>query len=147
MEKGVLSRVPAVVGAAYQGLVSAVDEDGNEVAGVRLPDVAVPLATYAGWNLRHPDIGGSDQIMDILGLFGSTIPFPATEADRKASGDPRRSIEERYGSKGEYLDRVRAAAGDLVARRFLLEEDVDEVVRQAGDRYELFTQPRVARSG
>ncbi len=138
VEKGVLSTVPALVGAAYPGLVSVVDEDGNEVAGVRLPDVAVPLATNVGWNLRHPDVGGSDQIMDILGLFGSTIPFPATEADRKSSGDPRRSIEERYGSKGEYLDRVRGAAGELVARRFLLEEDVEEVVRQAGDRYELF---------
>ena len=138
VESGVLSRVPALVGAAYPGLVSAVDEDGNEVAGVRLPDVTVPLATYAGWNLRHPEIGGSDQIMDILGLFGSTIPFAATEADRKASGDPRRSIEERYGSKAEYLEEVRRAAGELVGQRFLLEEDVEEVVGQAGDRYDLF---------
>ena len=139
VERGVPSRVPGLVGAAYPGLVSAVDEDANEVAGVRLPDVTVPLATYAGWNLRHPDIGGSDQVMDILGLFGSTIPFLPTEAERRSRGDPRRSIEERYGSKAEYLDRVRRAAGELVAQRFLLEEDVEEVVRQAGDRYDLFT--------
>ena len=139
VEEGVLSRVPALVGAAYPGLVSAVDEDGNEIAGVRLPEVAVPLATYAGWNLRHPDIGGSDQVMDILGLFGSTIPFPSTEAERRDRGDPRRSIEERYGSRAGYLDRVRRAAEELAAEGFLLEEDVDEVVRQAGDRYDLFT--------
>ena len=139
-DKGVLSRVPGLVGAAYPGLVSAVDDDGNEVAGVRLPDVAVPLATYAGWNLRHPDIGGSDQVMDILGLFGSTIPFPATEAERRGRGDPRRSIEERYGSRDGYLDRVRRAAEELAAQRFLLEEDVEEVVRQAGERYDLFTR-------
>ncbi len=139
VEKGVLSRVPALVGAAYPGLVSAVDEDANETAGVRLPDVVVPLATYAGWNLRHPDIGGSDQVMDILGLFGSTIPFPSTEAERRDRGDPRMSIEERYGSKAGYLDRVRRAAEELAAEGFLLEEDVDEVVRQAGDKYDLFT--------
>ena len=139
VEKGVLSRVPALVGAAYPGLVSAVDEDANEIAGVRLPDVAVPLATYAGWNLRHPDIGGSDQVMDILGLFGSTIPFPSTETERRDRGDPRRSIEERYGSKAGYLGRVRRAAEKLAAKRFLLEEDVDEIIRQAGERYDLFT--------
>ena len=65
------------------------DGDGNEVAGVRLPDVSEPLATYAGWNLRHPDMGAPDQLM---GLLGSTIPFPPTRADREASGDPRLSI-------------------------------------------------------
>ena len=109
-----------------------------------LPDVSVPLATYAGWNLRHPDIGGPGQVMDVLGLFGSTIPFPTTVAQRKAAGDPRKAIEERYSSKDEYLSLVRGAAQDLVDQRFLLGEDVDEVVRQAGERYDLFTAPGTA---
>ena len=72
------------------------DADGNEVTGIRLPDLTVPLATYAGWNLRHPDSGAPGQIMPQI---GSTIPFPATREDREATGDPRLSIEERYVSK------------------------------------------------
>jgi hypothetical protein len=78
----------------------SVDRDGNELSGIRLPDVTVPLATYTGWNLRHPQIGAPERLMS---LIGSTIPFPATEGQRAAKGDPRRSIAARYPGKAAYL--------------------------------------------
>ncbi len=134
-ESGIGAEIPPIVGRPYPGLVSAVDRDGNETGGIRLPDVRAPLATHTGWNLRHPDMGAPDQIM---GLTGSTIPFPATKAEREASGDPRLSIEERYGSKEEYLGRVRQAAQELVDEGHLLAEDMDLVVGQASERYDLF---------
>jgi hypothetical protein len=135
IEEGVATLLPPKVGSPYPALVSAVDDDVNEVAGVRLPDLTVPLATYTGWNLRHPDIGGPGQT---LSLLGSTMPFPATLAERKATGDPRRSIEERYASKGDYLRRVQQAAEALVAQRYLLAEDLPTVAEQASQRYDLF---------
>ena len=111
-----------------------VDRDGNELSGVRLPDLTVPLATYAGWNLRHPQMGAPDQLMS---LMGATIPFPATRQDREARGDPRLSIEERYAGKTEYLAQVRSEARRLVVDGHLLEEDVELLVEQASRRYEI----------
>ena len=114
--------LPPDPGAAYGTRVSAVDEDGNERAGVAVPEVTVPVATHTGWNLRHSDIGGAEQL---LYFAGATLPFAATRAARDAAGDPRPSIAERYRSRDEYLDRVREAARALVAERYMLEEDVD----------------------
>src|SRR5262249_46172696 len=110
-DEGLTTVLPPKVGKPYANLVAAVHADGNELAGIRLPDLSVPLATYTGWNLRHPDIGGPGQT---LGLLGSTMPFPATQVGREASGDPRPSIEERYASKEDYLRRVQQAAEALV---------------------------------
>jgi Alpha/beta hydrolase domain len=98
------------------------------------------LATYTGWNLRHPDIGGPGQT---LSLLGSTIALPATRAERKASGDPRPAIEERYPAKEEYLRRVQQACEALVQQRYLLPEDLPTVTAQASQRYDLF-QGRVS---
>ena len=134
-DEGMTTLLPPKVGKPYANLVSAVDEDGNELAGIRLPDISVPLATYTGWNLRHPDIGGPGQT---LSLLGSTIPFPATQAERGASGDPRPSIEERYVSKEDYLGRVKQAAEALVQQGYLLAEDLATVTAQASQRYDLF---------
>jgi hypothetical protein len=135
VDEGMTTLLPPKVGKPYVNLVSAVDADGNELAGIRLPDVSVPLATYTGWNLRHPDIGGPGQT---LSLLGSTIPFPVTQAEREASGDPRRSIEERYASKEDYLRGVREAAEALVQQGYLLAEDLPTVTAQASQRYDLF---------
>jgi hypothetical protein len=99
-----------------------------------LPDVTVPLATYTGWNLRHPQIGAPEQLMS---LMGSTIPFPATAGERKANGDPRRSIDERYPSKAAYLDQVRAAAVGLIESGYLLPEDLDRILAQSVRRWDL----------
>ncbi len=124
---------PPVEGERYPALVSAVDADGNEVAGIRLPDVTVPLATLAGWNPRHRDTGGEGQIMP---MTGSTIPFAMNATERARLGDPRPSIDERYLGRADYLDRVRAAAQELVTQRHLLEEDIDLVVQHAAARWE-----------
>ncbi len=135
VDEGIATVLPPKVGKPYANLVAAVDADGNELAGIRLPDISVPLATYTGWNVRHPDIGGPGQT---LSLLGSTIPFPATQTEREAAGDPRLSIEERYLSKEDYLGRVKQAAEALVQQGYLLAEDLHTVTEQASLRYDLF---------
>jgi hypothetical protein len=110
-------------------LVSQVDADGNELGGIRLPDVSVPLATYTGWNFRNAAVGGSQEL---VALAGSSIPFAATKAKRTASGDPRLSVEERYTSKDDYLRRVREAADRLVKERYVLTDDVNPILAHAG---------------
>jgi hypothetical protein len=124
-------------GAVQPLLVSQVDADGNEVAGIRLPEVAVPLATYAGWNFRSPEIGGTTRL---VGNTGSYIPFARTQAEREARKDPRPSIEERYPSRGDYLAKVRAVVDLLVRDRYLLAEDVDPTVKRALDHWELLSK-------
>jgi len=117
-----VSLLPPRPGRPYGTRVAAVDGDGNEVAGIVLPELAVPLATHTGWNLRHPDIGGVQQL---LVFAGATLPFARTRVERVAAGDPRPSIAERYVSREEYLAKVRAAAERLARERYLLEEDVE----------------------
>ena len=129
------------VGSAFPNLVSAVDEDGNETAGIRLPFVSVPLATHMGWNLRHESTGGEGQLLSTGGgsggtARGSTVPFPATREQREATGDPRLSIEERYASQAQYLDLVTKAARQLIGQGYLLEEDLSAVIGQAAEHYE-----------
>jgi Alpha/beta hydrolase domain len=116
-------------------LVPAVDADGNEVAGLQHPDLAVPLATYTGWNPRHPETGGARLLVRAT---GSTIPFPRTPEERIARDDPRPSIAERYASRDAYLERVRTAAMRLVEQRYLIESDVEEIVDASGRRYDEF---------
>jgi len=137
------TKIPAEKGKVYPNLVSAVDEDANELSGIQLPFVTVPLATHAGWNLRHPDSGGAGQVIGTGGasggtLKGSSIPFAATRQQRETSGDPRLSIEERYASREQYLQLVEQAAGKLVDQRYLLEEDVESITGQAAQHYDLF---------
>ena len=120
--------LPPREGGAWGSRVATVDADGNERAGIPLPELTVPLATHTGWTLRHPDIGGAEQL---LVFAGGTLPFARTRAEREAAGDPRPSIAERYGSREEYLGRVRAAAVRLCAERYMLEEDVELSVARA----------------
>ena len=116
------STLPPRPGPAYGTRVSTVDDDGNERAGIAVPELSVPLATHTGWNLRHPDSGGAEQL---LYFAGATLPFARTRAEREATGDPRLSIAERYRSREDYLARVGAAARALAAEGYLLEEDVE----------------------
>jgi hypothetical protein len=110
-------------GKIYPTYVPKTDQDGNDIAGVRLPDVTVPLATYTGWSLR-----AGAQAGDGCEGTGQMIPFPKTKADRAASGDPRLSIEERYPSFTVYASKVKAAVDDLVAKRLMLPEDAQPAI-------------------
>jgi hypothetical protein len=127
IERGIAT-YPPEAGAPYRTYVSAIDADGNEVAGIRPPELAAPLATYTGWNPRHPDQGAPG---DLMSMMGSTLPFPLTRAERERTGDPRPSIEERYPSRKAYLERVRETTQQLVAARHVLAEDVEAIVERA----------------
>lgn len=111
----------------YKVLVAKTDADGNEVAGIRLPEIAVPLATHTGWNLyKRPFTEG-----DLCDRDGSYREFAATRSEREKAGDPRASIEERYASHADYVTKLRAAAEALVRDRLLLDEDVAAYLRAA----------------
>jgi hypothetical protein len=107
------------------GFVAAVDADGNELAGLRLPHVAVPLGTWTGVNV-YRDLPG--ELCDRDGIF---LPFARTRAEREKSGDPRPSLEERYAGREDYVARLTAAADALVAARLLLPEDRDRYIDAA----------------
>jgi hypothetical protein len=119
-QQGILSLQPPKVGEAFPVLVPQVDIDGNETDGVRLPELSVPLGTYTGWNLRDPSIGAPEQRVS---FEGSYIPFAKTADERRKAGDPRKSIEERYGSRQDYLERFGEALDALVEQRWILPED------------------------
>ena len=144
-DRAVPTVIPPQVGEEYPSLVSAVDADGNETGGIRLPAVEVPLATYTGWNTRHRDIGGEGQTLAPGGtVVGGAIPFASTREERLATGDPRPSIEERYGSRDEYLERVRACAESLAASGYVLAEDVGLLVAQGGEVYDAIVRTPAA---
>jgi hypothetical protein len=136
-ERGITTELPPKAGTAYPSFVPEIDADGNDAVGLRPPELLAPLATFTGWNPRHPDQGAPG---DMMSMMGSTFPFARTRAERERRGDPRPSIEERYGSRAGYLERVRQVAGTLVAARHLLAEDVDAVVERAGRLYDLIQQ-------
>ncbi|HEX4286805.1 MAG TPA: alpha/beta hydrolase domain-containing protein [Terracidiphilus sp.] len=118
--EGVLTWQPPKVGQPFPVLVPQVDADGNERDGVRLPEIMVPLATYTGWNLRDPSIGAPDQRVSFEGSF---IPFPRNAAEREKTGDPRKSIAERYATHEDYSARYQKALDELIQRRWILTED------------------------
>jgi hypothetical protein len=128
--EGIADNVPPKVGPRYGNLVPQVNADGNELAGIHLPDIAVPLATNAGWRLR-PE--GSPAAGTLERWAGSRWPFPLTAEQRKARGDPRKSILERYPTRQDYLARVTECLLDLKHRRFLLDEDVTNLLEQAAN--------------
>jgi hypothetical protein len=124
---GIVSEPPRVSTAAYGVLVPQVDADGNDVAGVRSIQVAVPTGTYTGWNL-----GRADRFEDgFCSLQGSFVPFAAMREERAANRDPRLSIEERYPSKEAYVTKVKQATESLVAKRLLLPADAARLVAEA----------------
>ena len=118
-------------------LVSQVDKDGNELGGLRLPDVMAPLATTAGWNFRKAAIGGTHLLYPLLGSY---VPFAATKAERERTRDPRLSIEERYQSRDQYLKQVQDAAASLVKEGYVLAEDVPAIVKHAGEHWDLLVK-------
>jgi hypothetical protein len=131
--KGIVSVEPPEVGKPFAVKVPAVDTDGNVRAGIRLPDIAVPLATQAGWNYRDASIGAPDRL---AGEIGSYIPFARTRADRERAHDPRPSIEERYRNRDEYVGRYAAATLELVQQGYVLSEDVADLLKHAVEHYD-----------
>ena len=128
--EGIADNVPSLAGPRYVCLVPQVDADGNEIAGIRLPEIDAPLATFAGWSLRNPTFSNT-----LRRNAGSVWPLSRTGEERERTHDPRRSILERFPTKADYLSEVAKSLLDLRRRRFLLDEDVpmllDEAARQA----------------
>ena len=132
--KGVVTQEPPRIGKAFPILVPQVDADGNELAGVRVPELAMPVATYTGWNLFNERSGPTDVVSSMQGSF---IPFARTKTDREQGGDPRQSVGERYQGRAQFLERITQAATALVKEGYLLSTDVPRIVDQAGTRWDL----------
>ena len=128
-EGGRQTLLPPSVGAPYQVLIPTTDRDGHDVAGIRSVDIAVPVGTNTGWNLYPAGPRGRD----VCGLTGSFFAFAKTREERLASGDSRRSLEERYGDHAGFVDAVTRATEDSVAQRTLLAEDAEIIIRMAED--------------
>src|SRR4029453_6658029 len=115
--EGIVTVEPPRIGSSFPILVPQVDADGNGVAGIRMPELAVPLATYTGWNLFN-DRSGPTSVLS--SMQGSYVPLAKNSAEKKRNNDPRVSIEERYRDKEQYVSAVTKAAQALVGERYLL---------------------------
>ena len=122
---------PVLMGTPYRVFVPKADADGNDIAGIRLPDISVPLATYTGYAYRAPVAGDPVPMVDGCDASGQRIPFSETQAQRVAAGDPRLSIQERYPDHASYVKRVTTAAQQLQAERLMLEMDVQAYIAAA----------------
>ncbi|MBI3403245.1 MAG: hypothetical protein HY048_17675 [Acidobacteria bacterium] len=131
--EGVVTIEPPTIGTAFPILVPQVDADGNGTAGIRMPALSVPLATYTGWNLFNDRSGPTGVLSS---MQGSYIPLARGSAERKRSVDPRASIEERYRDKDQYIGLVTKAALELIDQRYLLADDLAAVVREAGRHWD-----------
>ena len=125
--------VPPIMGPPFEALVPKPDADGLDHGGIALPEMLAPLGTRTGFNTRTEAAG----FPWATGRWdGSFVPFPRTEAERQAAGDPRPSLMARYGGRTAYEEQVRAAAVAVADRGFLLPEDVDALVAEAGSLYD-----------
>ncbi len=130
---------PPKLGPPFPTLVPQVNLDGNETSGIKMPEIQVPLASNTGWNLRSPKIGAPDELFT---QAGSWIPFPVNNAERENRKDPRASIAERYPSKNAYLEKITAAAQQLVQEGFLLDRDIPYLKNRAAKEWDYATEPR-----
>jgi hypothetical protein len=119
--------------SAMPFLLPKVDADGNDLGGIRLPVVSVPLGTLTGWQFRSAAIGAPTTLIAMAGAF---IEFPKTKADRERTKDPRLSITERYGTRAEYVKRVHEAAAKLAEQRFILSEDVEPITNEVAKQWD-----------
>lgn len=131
--KGVLaSGLPKTAKGVYGVKIPQVDRDGNELGGIRVPELAVPSGTATGWGVRSADAGGMGELCYLDGFY---VPFHAKRVDRIAKRDPRPSMEERYRDRADYVAKIRAAAEALKAGGYLLEEDVERAALRAAARW------------
>jgi hypothetical protein len=136
--QGIIDRQPPQSGEPWWVGVPQVDADGNEVAGLRLPEVAVPVATYSGWNLRSSKAGASDEMADYRGSF---FPFQCSSGKQRGGGDPRPSLEERYEERAGYLRRFLASAEKATQDGYLLSRDLPSLQRRGEALWRLICGP------
>ena len=122
---GIITNEPPIVHSVFPFLVAQVDEGGNEIAGLRSPELSVPLATYTGWSPFNP-----------ISTPGSYIPFAITRAEREASGDERPSIEELYDGRAQYLGLVAEVGIELVDAGYVLARDLPAIIKDAGRHWD-----------
>jgi hypothetical protein len=115
---------------AYTILVPKVDRDGNDLPGIRLPALQVPIGTYTGWNLQPRRLAEDE----MSGLLGSFVPFAKAKAERNKLRDPRLSLKERYENHDDYVKKVSHAARMLVDQRYLLPDDAKRMIDEAKKR-------------
>jgi hypothetical protein len=139
LTKGIISQEPPILGERFTPLVPLTDQDGNDVGGIAIPDIAVPLGTFTGWNYHLPVYSNLDYL---AGLVGSFTPFSRTAEQRKSSGDARPSLAERYPDRDAYLGRVRTAAKSLASRRLLVPDDIEAIVAESASRWDYFSKQR-----
>ncbi len=125
---------PPEEGAVYPTFVLATDADGNSRGGVAHPLMLAPIGTHTGWQLRREGYAGGE----LYNVFGAYLPFAATRAEREAAGDPRPSLDERYGTRDAWREILRERMAAMVADRLLLQEDADRVLAAAGDSWDIF---------
>jgi hypothetical protein len=127
-DKGIMTVIPPAITGHWPTFVPAVDKDGNGTGGIRLPDVAVPLGTYQGFNPRKKEANAPNYMTRFNGSFW---PFAVTRIDRNENNDQRPSLEERYGNKESYVEQLITATNELLSDRFLIEEDVLKIIDSA----------------
>ncbi len=135
---------PPKIGTAFPILVPQVDADGNGIAGIRMPELGVPLATYTGWNLFNDRSGPTNVLSS---MQGSYIPLPRTSAERTRANDPRPSIDERYRDKDQYVGAVTKAAMALIDQGYLLAEDLAVVVKNAAKHWDYLSGSTTSTAG
>ena len=131
------AKEPPAVGPPFPTFVPQVDASGNDQGGIQMPEVAVPLASYTGWNLRSPAIGAPG---DLLPFLGSWIPFAADAATQKSRGDSRAPVSRRYSNDKEYLGRIDEAAKGLARRGFVMPEDLTGLHARAAQEWRFYEQ-------
>ncbi|MEO8659567.1 MAG: alpha/beta hydrolase domain-containing protein, partial [Bryobacteraceae bacterium] len=109
-------------------LVPQVDADGNEIAGVRMPEIRVPLGNYTGWNYKFPG--------QMYAFTGAWFPFTKTKGGRERAHDPRPSVEERYSTRADYLMKVETATQAMIGEGFLLDIDRQRVLDHAAAEWD-----------
>jgi len=127
--EGIAGNVPPQIGPRYVCLVPQVDQDGNEIAGIRFPEISVPLATFTGWSQRNPSFS-----LTLRRNSGRVWPLPWTTEERNKTNDPRKSILERYPTKAEYLSEAIKSVLNLKRQRLILDEDVTMLLKEAAEQ-------------
>jgi len=147
LTQGIIDYQPPRITGHYRTLAAKTGADGNELGCLLPPEVAVPVATFTGWNLRQTGFGAQSELVK---LAGSYVEFPLTRFEREWTGDPRLSVAERYASLDDYQSQLKRACSALVAKRYLLAEDVDQIVTTHVDRvrplFEQITRDTVVES-